>query len=258
MAQTTALVKALKDVLRAKGVTYAKLAKGLRLSEASVKRTFAARSFTLERLDRVCDFVGIEISDLAKMVAHEGGSPERLTIDQENELVSDPKLLLVAVHALNHWSFEEIVDTYTLSKPECIRLLARLDKLEIIDLLPNNKIRVRVARNFAWLPNGPIQSYFKLQVQSNFFRSHFDAAGELMVFTSGMLSRTGNAAIQARIKRLSAEFSEMHQQDLGLPLSERFGTSLLLAIRPWMPDSFRKFQRPNSRRLLSTGADDSK
>src|SRR5204863_4531672 len=98
MAQTAALVDALKDVLRARGVTYAKLAKGLGLSEASVKRIFAARSFTLERLDQVCAFLAIEISDLAKMVADERASPERLTFEQEKVLVSDSKLLLVAVH----------------------------------------------------------------------------------------------------------------------------------------------------------------
>src|SRR4029079_6073726 len=189
MAQTAALSDALKRVLRAKGVTYAKLAKGLKLSEASVKRIFADRSFTLERLDRICELVEIEISDLAKMVTHDSGTPERLSSEQEKELVSDPKLLLVAVHALNRWSLEEIIETYALSKAECIRLLARLDRLQIIDLLPNDKIRVRVARNFAWLPDGPIQQYFRAQVQNDFFRSRFSDTGELMLFTSGMLSR---------------------------------------------------------------------
>jgi DNA-binding Xre family transcriptional regulator len=250
MSQTTALVDALKSVLRARGVTYAKLAKGLGLSEASVKRVFASRSFTLERLDHVCAFLGIEISDLAKMVAQESASPERLSLSQEKVLVSDPKLLLVAVHALNHWSFKDIADTYTLPRAECIRLLARLDKLGIIDLMPNNKIRVRVARNFAWLPDGPIQQYFRRQVQNDFFRSRFDEPGELMVFVSGMLSRTGNAAIQSRMKRLSAEFAEMHNQDLEQPLSERFGTSLLIALRPWIPESFKAYRRrPDSRKL---------
>lgn len=250
MAQTAALVDALKNVLRARGVTYAKLAKGLGLSEASVKRIFAARSFTLERLDQVCAFLGIEISDLAKIVAQEGASPERLTFDQEKVLVSDAKLLLVAVHVLNHWSLADISETYTVPKAECIRLLARLDKLGFLDLLPNNKIRLRVARNFAWLPDGPIQEYFRRQVQGDFFRSRFDESGELMVFVSGMLSRTGNAAIQSRMKRLGAEFAETHGQDLELPLAERFGTSLLLALRPWIPEEFKKLRRkPDTRNL---------
>lgn len=243
MAQTKAMVDALKNVLKARGITYARLASGLGLSEASVKRIFAARSFTLERLDQVCAFLAIEITDLARIVAHESEIPAQLSWDQEKELVSNTKLLLVAVHALNHWTFDQIFEANTFSKAECIRLLARLDKLGIIDLLPNNKIRVRVARNFAWLSDGPIQQYFRAQVEGDFFRSRFDQEGDLMVFVNGMLSRASNAAIQDRIRRLSAEFSEFHHQDLGLPLSERLGTSLLVAMRPWTPEPFKKFRK---------------
>ena len=151
MAQTAALVRALKNVLKARGMTYAQLAKGLHLSEASVKRVFAQHTFTLERLDQICDFVGVEISDLARIVAHEAQSPVQLTWQQEKEVVSDPKLLLVAVHALNHWTMDDIMGSYALSKVECTRLLAKLDRLGIIDLMPDNKIRVKVARGFRWL-----------------------------------------------------------------------------------------------------------
>jgi transcriptional regulator with XRE-family HTH domain len=246
MAQTAALVDALKDVLKARGITYAKVARGLGISEASVKRVFAARSFTLKRLDEICVLVGIEITDLAQMVRAERESPVRLTLEQEKHLVSDPKLLLVAVHALNQLSFEEIVDWYRLTRAECVQLLTRLDKLGIIELLPNNRIRVRVARDFAWLPDGPIQQYFRAQVQADFFRSHFDGAGEMMVFVSGMLSRTSNAALQNRLRQISAEFSALHRQDLDLPLDQRFGTSLLLAVRPWVLEAFKKMARDPS------------
>jgi hypothetical protein len=99
-------------------------------------------------------------------------------------------------------------------------------------------------------PDGPIQRYFRAQVQIDFFRSRFDDSGELMVFVSGMLSRANNAVIQNRIRRLSAEFSELHHEDLGLPLSERFGTSLLLAVRPWTPEFFKRFEkRPSAKRM---------
>jgi transcriptional regulator with XRE-family HTH domain len=243
MAQRAAMVRALKEVLKARGMTYRGIAKGLGLSEASVKRVFAAGSFTLERLDRICELIGIEITDLARMVRQELEDPPQLSKDQEEQLVADPKLLLVAVHAINQWTFDEIVATYTLSKAECIRMLARLDKLGIIDLLPNNKIRVRVTQNFSWLPGGPIQQFFRARVQSDFLQSPFDQGGELILFVSGMLSRSSNAVIQSRMRRLAAELSDQHHQDLALPLAERFGTSLLLAMRPWTPESFRRFQR---------------
>jgi len=40
-----------------------------------------------------------------------------------------------------------------------------------------------------------------------------------------------------------SEFTELHNQDSDLPLSERFGTSLLIALRPWAPGVFKKLQR---------------
>jgi DNA-binding Xre family transcriptional regulator len=247
MAQTTALVKALKDVLRARGITYAKLANSLGLSEASVKRVFASGSFTLRRLDQVCDVLGMEITDLAKIVRHDAEAADRLSREQEQELVSDPKLLLVAVHALNNWTLREMVETYEISTAQCIQLLARLDRLGILDLLPDNRFRLRVGRNFAWLPDGPIQQYFRAQVQNDYFRSRFDGDGELMMFVSGMLSAGSNAALQGRMRRLAGEFSELHHQDLAAPRAQRAGTSLLLALRPWAPESFVRLRRGRGR-----------
>ncbi len=248
MSQASALVAALKSVLKARAITYAKLAKGLGISEASVKRTFSEETFSLRRFDQICNWLGIEISDLAKMLEHDAERAVQLTREQEEAIVSDPKLLLVAVYALNHWSFEEMLDAYSFGRPELIRLLSRLDRLGIIELLPNNRIRVRLARNFAWLANGPIQEYFRTQIQKDFFRSAFDADGEALMFVSGMLSRTSNAAIRSQIRRLGAEFSELHGRDITLPLSEREGTSLLLAIRPWTPQSFAQMRRAETTR----------
>src|SRR5215470_14615602 len=148
MAQAQALVTALKQVLKSRHVTYAQIAGRLGMSEASIKRVFSKGTFTLERLDRICGLLGIAITDLAKMVEHEAERVSQLSLEQEREIVADPKLMLVAVHALNHWTLEEMVAHYTISKTECIRLLARLDRLRIIDLLPNNRIRVIVGRNF--------------------------------------------------------------------------------------------------------------
>jgi transcriptional regulator with XRE-family HTH domain len=243
MAQARALIGVLKQVLKGRGVTYAEIARRLGMSEASIKRVFAKGSFTLERLDKICDVLGIEITDLAKMVEHESERVVQLTLQQEKAIVADPKLLLVAVHALNHWTLDEMVAQYAISKPECIHLLTRLDRLRIIDLLPNNRIRVIVGRNFSWLPDGPFQRHFRNQVEANFFESRFDGKGEHLAFVSGMLSRNSNAVVQHHMRRLGAEFTDLHNQDVRLPLDERFGTSLLIAMRPWVPELFKKLQR---------------
>lgn len=62
-----------------------------------------------------------------------------------------------------------------------------------------------------------------------------------------MLSPSSNAALQSRVRRLAAEFADLHQQDLPLALDKRFGTSLLVAVRPWMPEAFKAFRRKEKR-----------
>ena len=250
MAQTQALIAALKQVLKSRNVTYAEIARRLAMSEASIKRVFAKQTFTLDRLDKICGILGIAITDLAKMVEYEAERVTQLTLEQEREIVADPKLMLVAVHALNHWTLEEMVAHYTISKTDCIRLLARLDRLRIIDLLPNNRIRVIVGRNFSWRPDGPFQRHFRDQLEANFFGSRFDGRGEHLAFVSGMLSRNSNAVIQQHMRRLETEFTELHNQDAALPLDERFGTSLLIAMRPWVPEMFRKMQRRPAQKVF--------
>ena len=196
MAQTRALVAALKKVLKSRGMTYAEVARGLKMSEASVKRVFAGQTFTLQRLDRICELLGIEITDLGKMVEHDSERLSQLTRKQEAELVADPKFLLVAVHA--HQSLDARRNRVDLCHfPGRMHPLPRaLDRLRIIDLLPDNRIKVLVARNFSWLPDGPIQRHFGAQVQTDFLPARSTARVSA--------SRSSAACCRARRTRSSS------------------------------------------------------
>jgi transcriptional regulator with XRE-family HTH domain len=247
MAQTSGLVRALKQALKARGTTYAQVARSIGMSEASVKRMFSREDFTLKRFDEICRLAGVEIADLARAAEARRREISRLTLEQEREIVGNRKLLLAAVCALNHWTFEQILARYALTEAELVRLLARLDRLAFIELLPGNRIRLLVSRTFSWLPDGPIQQFFKTQAQHEYFQSRFDGEGELMLFVSAMLSRASAAAMTERLKRVANDFAELHNDDLALPLEQRFGHSLLVALRPWNMRAFRELERPAAR-----------
>ncbi len=243
MARTALLVETLKRELKARGLTYAAVATGLGLSEASVKRMFSRREFTLSRLDRICEIAGLEFSELARLMGGHDAVVSQLTEEQEAEFVANPKLMLVALCTLNHWSFEQIVGAYALTEAECIRLLARLDRLKFIELMPGNRIRLLVSRAFAWIPDGPIQRLFKEQFQVDFFRSRFDKEGELLLLANGALSKASVAALLARLRRTAAEFSALRADDASLPAASRMPITLLLAARPWSAEFLRKYRR---------------
>lgn len=255
MARTAALVDSLKRELRARNITYAAVAKRLDISEASVKRMLSQKEFSLSRLDAICELAGIEASDLARGLGAHDAVISQLTYEQEKEFVADHKLMLVALCTLNHWSFEQIVSVYELDAAECTRLLARLDRLKFIELMPNNRIRLLVSRAFAWIPDGPIHRLFKEKVQGEFFGSRFDREDEVLVLANGALSRPSIAALLARLRKTAAEFSEMRSDDAALPASERSPITLLLAARPWLPEFLQKYRRkrkPVARSLAAT------
>src|SRR5262245_2832414 len=250
MAQTAALVDVLKRELRARGVTYAQVARSLKLSEASVKRMFSKRDFTLKRLDRICELTRSEFSDLARRLHDEENLVSQLTWEQEREIVSERKLFLTAVCALNQVSCEQIVSVYDISRAECVQLLARLDRLGFIQLQPGNRIKLLVAPTFSWLPDGPIQRFFNEQAHNEYFRSRFARPHEYMVVMNGMLSRTSSSTIVARLKRIAREFSELQNEDAGLPLAQRSAMSMLVAMRHWELAAFAELRRrkaPQSR-----------
>jgi transcriptional regulator with XRE-family HTH domain len=243
MQQTLALVEALKRALKARGITYAQVAKALKLSEPSVKRMFSGGHFTLDRLDQVCELAHTTIADLARALDGAKDEISQLTLEQERAIMADRKLLLVALCALNHLSVEQMVQTYTLTRAECIALLLKLDRIHFLELLPGDRIKLRVTRAFAWLPDGPIQQYFKERAQSEYFASRFDGPGEMMLVVNGMLTAVSAETAAAKLRRIANEFTETHHTEAYLPPGQRRPVSMVLAIRPWELTAFRDLRR---------------
>lgn len=244
MSTETALILAtIKRLLKSQGMTYRDVAKKLHLSEPSVKRLFSSGRLTVERLEQVSHLLGYTLAELSREAVSAQARLNTLTEKQERELVSNPKLLLVAVCALNHWSMQDIVGIYQISNTECVKLLLHLDKLRIIDLLPGNRIRLNVSRDFDWLPMGPIRRYFQERGQGDFLKSGFTGEGEAMAFVHGMFTEQAVAQIQEELRRLRQKFSALHEESLSAPLAKRNGIGLLFAMRSWEPDGFARLRR---------------
>jgi hypothetical protein len=61
--------------LRSKGLTYRDFAAALELSEASAKRIFADKSFSLKRLEQFCEVLEMTLYEPARVAAHQTNSP---------------------------------------------------------------------------------------------------------------------------------------------------------------------------------------
>lgn len=243
MAQTSSLIKALKKQLKANGRTYANVAELLQLSEASVKRLFASENISLQRLEAICQMLDMDISELIQHMLNDQHRVTQLSHEQEEKITSDLLLLLITVCVINGYSYDDIFEQYNIDAQVCLQKLTILDQLKIINLLPDNRIKLLVAANFSWLPNGPIQRFFQEKVEQDFFSSSFQKETEKLIVLNGFLSGTSNAALQKKMRRLANDFNKLSQSDKTLPVSSHQGTSLVIALRPWQYSLFEDYQR---------------
>lgn len=248
MTQITQLIVTIKQRLKAAGLTYRDVAEALDLSEPSVKRLLASGRLTLERLAQFCDLLDLTLAQLCQEAELAAPRLHRLTREQEAQLVSNEKLLLVAVCALNQWSLADIIAAYRLTKAECIKHLLLLERMGLVNLKPGNRITLLVAQDFDWLPDGPIRQFFLREGLPDFMSSRFEQADETLDFAHGMLSPAAYAQLQVEMHRLRGKLAALHRESLSTPLSEKRGTALLLAMRVWQPQAFRTLKRPEPSR----------
>ncbi|HZY17055.1 MAG TPA: helix-turn-helix transcriptional regulator [Ramlibacter sp.] len=243
MSTTADLVAALKKELKAAGLTYADLAGRLGLAESSVKRMLARGDMPLSRVDAICRALRIDFADLARRVADAQPLLTELTQEQERAVVADRKLLLVAICVLSQWTLEQITGAYRISETDCIRALAQLDRIGIIELRPLNRYRLKLAKTFRWRPHGPVMAFFREHVVLDYFAGGFDGPGEGLLLVHGAVSRAIAPSFIERLQRVAQDFAQQHQADQKLPEKDREGYTLVLGVRSWEFEAFTRLRR---------------
>ena len=243
MSSPELVLDVLRAELRAASITYKELAARIGVSESSVKRMFGQKDMALSRLAQICQVTGIALEDVLRRAADARPQADALTLPQETSLVANPRLLLMAICCLGHWSLEQVTETYRLTEPECITLLAELDRLGLIELKPLNRYRLRVSNAFRWLPDGPVQRHFRSHVVEDYFAGGFDRPGEALMCLPARLSPASAQELGQKIGQLAGELARLHRNDRRLPAGEREGYTLLLGFRSWEFSAFTALRR---------------
>ncbi|WP_374643168.1 helix-turn-helix domain-containing protein [Hydrogenophaga sp.] len=243
MSTTHDLVSIIKKELKAAQMTYADLAMALGMAESSVKRMLAKGDMSLSRVDEICRALKIDFAELSRRVADSQPLLKEMTAEQERAVVADKKLLLVAICVLSQWTMEQITATYRLTEAECVKYLAQLDRIGIIELRPLNRYRLKLAKTFRWRPHGPVMNYFRERALLDYFAGGFDGPGEGVMLVHGSISRALAPVFLERLQRVAQDFAQQHQTDQKLAAQAREGYTLVLAMRSWEFEAFSMLRR---------------
>lgn len=233
MKQSQLLVAALKRHLKLREITYSTLARGLKLSLPTVKRMLSGQALTLQRLDDVCEFLGIELADLAAQSRSSDGLPHQLNLEQECALADDPLLLALLQYLLNEWTVEHMLDRLDIARAECVKRLALLDRLGIIELHAGDRVRLLVARTINWQPDGPVRRRYAGKVIRELMLNPFTGQGEAIRYAFRDVSAASHDLMLRRMQRTADELEELADMDADLPPSGRHSIGFVIALRPW-------------------------
>jgi DNA-binding Xre family transcriptional regulator len=224
MSTTLDLVGTIKKELKAAQMTYADLAQAMGMAESSVKRMLAKGDMSLSRVDEICRALKLDFAELARRVADEQPLLKEMTAEQERAVVADKKLLLVAICVLSQWTLEQVTAAYRLTEAECVKYLAQLDRIGIIELRE-------------------VMNYFRDHALLDYFAGGFDGSGEGLMLVHGSVSRALAPVFLERLQRVAQDFAQQHQTDQKLAAKDREGYTLVLAMRSWEFESFSVLRR---------------
>jgi len=239
VSETAAIIQVLKRSLKTRGLTYRDVAKRIGLSEASIKRVFSEETFTLERLEAICAAIGMSMTELVRIAGESNEEKSKfLTLEQEQLLADDPKLLACFYLLLNGRSSAEVIERMNLTERELRRFYVRLDDARLVELQPRLRVRMRVGPVITWRTDGPVYRVYERQVKAEFLQSDFRGPLEALHFRSLEISEASARVLARKIEHLQRDFAELASLDVGLPANEKRNVALLVAFRPWVLSMF--------------------
>lgn len=152
-----ALTKALKDILKERGVSYRDLAQGMGMSESGVKKIFSGDDCSFQKLMQISKLLKVKFSDLLHEIEDQEMRPVTFSSEQQQMFLKNKALFNFFVKlVIERMPVEEIKKESKLTEAQVFKYLRELDEQGHIELLPENRVRVPEISLVSNFGHGPL------------------------------------------------------------------------------------------------------
>jgi DNA-binding Xre family transcriptional regulator len=163
------LLKTLRQILKNQKTTYADLAKEIGVSEGTVKRIFTSDDCSFGRISEICSALGLSVADVMQQALDQQEKVFQLTEKQERFFADHPSYYAFFHELLEErQSISEIRAKYGLNAKSLTRYLRALDRIDVIEWLPGDRVKRLFHGTHNWIRNGPLQQKFQRSDGINF------------------------------------------------------------------------------------------
>lgn len=232
MSQIDKFLESLKRALKAKNILYRDLAKALNLSESSVKRILTNKSLSLDRLEEICKLADISLAEVVKSAnLEESNHIVTLTDEQEKALAENIRLLHYYMMLQEGKTPQKIEREYQIDSSEAKKYLFQLDRLNLLELHPRDKVKFKRQGFLRFHRDGPVGKAMFEQTKFNYLNYDFKA-DDYIRFSFIKISPATLAKYKHKLERIMIEMQEEARFEVehNLQVSD---IGVLLSFRPW-------------------------
>ncbi len=202
-----------KKTLKHKGMTYSDLATLLNMSESGIKKLFSSKDCSYQRLNEISEVLGLSFVDVLNSSQTNEVKEVHFTLEQEKYFVRHPEVFNVFWKLVQEReSLSSIKKEFNLSEKQVYLTLKKLDDFGIIELHPNNKIKIPKIEKVRWMGNGPLMKWIKSEWSKKIIEdvTSKETLDSLEHFSLRyyQLSKKSHEELVFAIKELDHEFSE--------------------------------------------------
>jgi transcriptional regulator with XRE-family HTH domain len=226
-------MQVLREQLRGRGLRHRDIAARLQVAERTVSRWLSSDKIEASQIERLCGLLNMTFFDLCEIAAQQiEERVSRLTVQQEQTLAEDDLLLYVFRQLLKGWTADEIRGDLEIPEPILIDALIRLQKLELIELLPLNQVRLRTVRNIEWWPKGPCSRSANNWLSHLLEDADISEPEAIWSFDEIKLSAASLAQLKPKFDQLLQEVRDLSNLDRRQSQDAREWYACILAMRP--------------------------
>lgn len=232
MSQIDKFVDSLKRALKAKNILYRDLAKGMNLSESSVKRILSNKSLSLDRLEDICKIADLNFVDIVKSAnLDEASQVLMLTDEQEKALAENVRLLHYYTMLHEGKTPQKIEREYVIESGEAKKYLFQLDRLKLIELHPRDKVKFKKQGFLRFHRDGPLGKAMFEQTKYNYLNYDFRQE-DYIRFSFLKINPVSLAKYRQKLEKIMLEMQEESRFEVehNAPTQD---IGVLLSFRPW-------------------------
>jgi transcriptional regulator with XRE-family HTH domain len=199
--------------LKLQGITQQEFAKIMKTSTPTIKRWLKGEGVLLKDWTRMLDCVGLSLSEALLIL--EGSSHKSFTYTekQEQSLSTEEGLLAFFDLILKGRSPKQIARQYNLTEGSIVFYLSKLDKIGLIEWLPDNKVKLLVSGEPRWIKMGPLAQKFRKQIMEGYIGNYIDDRDQLKINIYS-LSRESYHKIASLFNDLSEKIRSLEVRDI--------------------------------------------